>query len=138
MQQFIESHFASLLRASWQAAVLILLVLAAQRAFGRRLSPRWRYSLWLLVVIRLVLPWTIPSPVSLFNLLNFPAGSPLSSGAAATPGETGTEAAQSNSVVLTEPPGRASAFKPAAAASFGASLSGLLWLWSAGASALTI
>jgi hypothetical protein len=40
----------SLLKASWQAAVLILLVLAVQRVFGRRLSPRWRYGLWLLVL----------------------------------------------------------------------------------------
>jgi beta-lactamase regulating signal transducer with metallopeptidase domain len=43
-------------------------VLAVQWAFGRRLSPRWRYGLWLLVVARLALPWTIPCPVSLFNL----------------------------------------------------------------------
>ena len=65
---------ASLLKASWQAAVLILLVLAAQRILGARLSPRWRYSLWLLVIIRLALPWTSPSNLSVFNLLNLRAG----------------------------------------------------------------
>ncbi len=73
MQAFFETyHLPSLLKASWQAAVLILLVLAVQWAFGRRLSPRWRYGLWLLVVARLALPWTIPSSVSVFNLLSFP------------------------------------------------------------------
>ena len=76
MQEFFESyHLPSLLKASWQAAVLILLVLIVQWAFGRRLSPRWRYGLWLLVVVRLALPWTMPSPVSVFNWLSFPEGS---------------------------------------------------------------
>jgi hypothetical protein len=73
MQEFFtDYHLASLLKASWQAGVLILLVLAAQWALGPRLSPRWRYGLWLLVVARLALPWTIPSPVSLFNFVRLP------------------------------------------------------------------
>ena len=73
MQDFFTAyHLPSLLKASWQAGVLILLVLAMQWAFGRRLSPRWRYGLWLLVVARLALPWTIPSSVSVFNLLTYP------------------------------------------------------------------
>ncbi len=49
-----------LLRTSWQAAVLVLLILAAERLFQNRLSPRWRYALWYLVVLRLILP-----PISL-------------------------------------------------------------------------
>lgn len=70
MLDYIVSHFPALLKASWQGGVLILLILAAQRLLGSRLSPRWRYGLWLLVVIRLALPWTVPSAVSLFNLLS--------------------------------------------------------------------
>jgi beta-lactamase regulating signal transducer with metallopeptidase domain len=71
MQDFLtDFHLPSLFKASWQAAVLIVLVLALQWVFGRRLSPRWRYGLWLLVVVRLALPWTLPSPVSLFNYLS--------------------------------------------------------------------
>ncbi len=58
---------------SGQAAILILLVLAAQWLCGRRLQPRWRCALWLLVLFRLALPWTIPSPASLFNVLKLPA-----------------------------------------------------------------
>lgn len=72
MPHLIESpSWLMLLKASGQAAVLIVLVLAAQYALGRRLNPRWRHGLWLLVVLRLALPWTIPSPVSLFNFLSF-------------------------------------------------------------------
>src|ERR1035437_371227 len=76
MQAFFETyHLPWLVKASCQVAVLILLVLAVQWAFGRRLSPRWRYGLWLLVVVRLALPWTLPSSVSVFNLLNLPNAS---------------------------------------------------------------
>ena len=42
--------------ASWQAAVLAVIVLATQLAMGRWLSPRWRYALWSVVVIRLMMP----------------------------------------------------------------------------------
>src|SRR5258708_2800995 len=75
MQNSIQNHLPSLFKASWQGAVLILLVLAVQWAFGRRLNPRWRYGLWLLVILRLALPWTLPARVSLFNLLYFPKAS---------------------------------------------------------------
>src|SRR4051812_10554301 len=56
-------------RLSVQAAVLVLLVLLAQLVFRRWLTPRWRCSLWLLVVGRLLLPVSLPTPVSVFNLV---------------------------------------------------------------------
>ena len=71
MQNFIVEHVPQLLKASWQSTVLILLVLAAQWIFGAQLKPRWRYALWLLVLVRLALPWTIPSPASVFNFVDF-------------------------------------------------------------------
>ncbi len=72
MEELIAYRFPLLLKASGQAAVIVLLVLAVQSGFGRWLSPRWRNGLWWLVILRLALPWTIPAPVSLFNLLNVP------------------------------------------------------------------
>jgi beta-lactamase regulating signal transducer with metallopeptidase domain len=71
-----EIHLSPLLKASWQAAVLIVLVLGVQWALGRRLSPRARYALWLLVAVRLALPWTVPSPLSLFNVVKVPQAAP--------------------------------------------------------------
>ncbi|HYO09791.1 MAG TPA: M56 family metallopeptidase, partial [Tepidisphaeraceae bacterium] len=55
-------------RASWQAAVLAILVLCVQRLLGPRLPARWRYNLWALVLLRLLLPVTPQAPFSLFNL----------------------------------------------------------------------
>src|SRR5437762_1955183 len=71
------SHLPLLLQISAQGAILIVLVLAVQWICGGRLPPRWRYALWLLVLLRLALPWTIPSPVSLFGTLKLPDTMPV-------------------------------------------------------------
>ncbi len=71
--QLIHAHLPVLLKMSGEASVLILLVLAAQGICGRRLAPRWRHALWLLVLLRLALPWSLPSPASLFNVVKIPA-----------------------------------------------------------------
>jgi beta-lactamase regulating signal transducer with metallopeptidase domain len=72
----VLSHLPLLLKISGEASILILLVLAAQRLCGQHLKPRWRYALWLLVILRLALPWSVPSSASLFNF--FPFASTLS------------------------------------------------------------
>jgi beta-lactamase regulating signal transducer with metallopeptidase domain len=56
-----------LLKATWQGSVLVGVVVVLQWAFGSRLSARGRYGLWLLVVVRLLLPFSIPLQFSLFN-----------------------------------------------------------------------
>lgn len=106
---------------SGEAAILIMLVLAVQWLFGRGLKPRWRYALWLLVLLRLALPWTIPSPASLFNFLKTPA--------VAQPVETGfvqpVEVPVSNA-------GVAAPSLPSSGVHW------LAWLWAAGALFLMI
>jgi beta-lactamase regulating signal transducer with metallopeptidase domain len=124
MQNFFGNYpLGALVKASWQAAVLILLVLAVQWALGRRLEPRWRYGLWFLVVLRLALPWTAPSVVSLFNLLNLNGARAV---AARLQGETGSEEAANRARTPVQPqsvPG-----KTVAPASW---LGGQPWLWAA-------
>ena len=48
-------------------SLLVLLLLLVQQVFGRWLTPRWRYALWSLVVLRMLMP-AVPS---------FPGGSIL-------------------------------------------------------------
>jgi beta-lactamase regulating signal transducer with metallopeptidase domain len=134
MQPSIE-YLASLLKASWQGAVLILLVLAVQWSFGRRLSPRWRYLLWILVMIRLALPWTIPSSVSLFNQFNFPK-SPASDVVRIAPNGPRLAPVQSTAV-QTKPAGETVAFRTTTIPQLSLSL-WLLRVWAIGASVLTI
>jgi len=68
----LPDFLAWLWRASWQASVVLVLVLVAQWVARRQLPPRWRHALWFLVFVRLALPWSPASPMSLFNWL--PAG----------------------------------------------------------------
>ncbi|MDO8543696.1 MAG: M56 family metallopeptidase [Opitutaceae bacterium] len=57
----------ALWKSSLQASLVIALVVVVQWAAGKRLSPRVRYALWLLVVARLALPISLESGVSVFN-----------------------------------------------------------------------
>ncbi len=76
MHALSAGNLPGLLKMSAQASILILLILVVQWCFGRRLAPRWRYALWLLVLLRLALPWTVPSPASLFNVVRLPDAAP--------------------------------------------------------------
>lgn len=58
-----------LIRASWQASVLAGLVLLIQQVFRSRLPARWRHGLWLLVVLRLILPALPASHLSIFRVV---------------------------------------------------------------------
>jgi beta-lactamase regulating signal transducer with metallopeptidase domain len=133
MQNFLtDHHLPSLLKASWQAAVLILLVLVVQWAFGQRLSPRWRYGLWFLVAARLALPWTLPSPLSLFNFLSFPQASGAGASLSANLGGAASLSPASTA------DGAAEAMEGGAGggAAVAASVPWLLGSWLAGAAAL--
>jgi beta-lactamase regulating signal transducer with metallopeptidase domain len=68
----LETVFGWLLTASWQASVLALLVLLLQTILRGRLNPRWRYALWLLVIVRLLLPVQPESALSLFQFAPTP------------------------------------------------------------------
>lgn len=58
-----------------QTAVLVTAILAVRRLFGEKLHAYIRYGLWLLVVLRLLMPVNfIDSPVSLLRAVNAVAG----------------------------------------------------------------
>lgn len=117
MQQ-IHSLLPGLMRMSAEASILILLVLAAQWVCGRRLKPGWRHALWLLVLLRLALPWTTPSPASLFNWLKLPAPAPRVDAEPADVQTTGdpVENAEGSTATMST-----------------TGVSGLAWLWATGA-----
>ena len=53
---------------SLKASLLIIIIFTIQFFLRNRLSARWRYSLWLLLIIRLLLPAKFESELSVFNL----------------------------------------------------------------------
>ncbi|HVC93036.1 MAG TPA: M56 family metallopeptidase [Pirellulales bacterium] len=68
----LEHIAAWVLRTSWQASAVAMLVLLVQAACGRVLPARWRHALWWLVVARLLLIVAPTSDWSLFNLARRP------------------------------------------------------------------
>ena len=55
---------------SLDASILVLLVVLVSWIFRKILNPSWRYGLWMLVVIKLVMPVSLESSLSIFNLHN--------------------------------------------------------------------
>lgn len=59
--------------ASWawgtslKAGVLVIAILLIQLVAGSRLSPRWRHGLWMLLLVRLLLPWSPETSFSLYR-----------------------------------------------------------------------
>ena len=74
MITLLDTVGPAVLRASWQAAVLALVVMLLVRSLGERISPRWRYLLWSVVVIRLLLVATPASPWSAVQCRPFDPG----------------------------------------------------------------
>jgi bla regulator protein BlaR1 len=60
--------FVWLMQTTAQASLLIFLIFLVRLILRTKLGARWHYYLWLLLLIRLVLPWAPESRVSIFNL----------------------------------------------------------------------
>jgi beta-lactamase regulating signal transducer with metallopeptidase domain len=72
MESFFEQLsdiFGWLLRSSAYAGLLVCIVLAVSMVVRGRLAARWYYLLWLLVVVRMVMPWLPHSGMSVLNLI---------------------------------------------------------------------
>src|SRR5436190_16380495 len=69
MQASLDAVVDWMLRASWQAGMLAMIVLALTWMLRRWISPSARYALLLLVAARLVMPAMPQSALSVFNLL---------------------------------------------------------------------
>ena len=61
--------FGWLVRSTMQVSILVCLILAVKAAVRGRLSARGHYCLWLLLFIRMVMPWAPASRVSIFNIV---------------------------------------------------------------------
>jgi len=105
---YTQPFLAWLLETTLTASMVICLILAAQKLLGRRLGPRWCHALWLVLLIRMVLPWAPPSRISLLNLLPPSVRQtqlqPLSGSAGAPGGMRPTEVSQTNKAMGAKKP----------------------------------
>jgi bla regulator protein BlaR1 len=89
-----------LLRATLQGSLLVCLILAIKLALRERLPARWHYCLWLILLVRLALPWVPQSRLSVYNFVPqslpshrvVPVGIARSEAVGAKPGTLGQEA----------------------------------------------
>ena len=65
----LESWFQWLMRSTVQVSILVCIVLLVKILLRNRLAPRWHYCLWLLVIVRMVMPAAPQSSFSVFNLI---------------------------------------------------------------------
>ena len=52
---------------SLKASVVVGIILMLRFLHRKRLPAKWQHALWFLLILRLILPFEIPSPMSLYN-----------------------------------------------------------------------
>jgi bla regulator protein BlaR1 len=92
MGTWLADWTARLLGVSIEAALLIGAILAVRVVVGRRISAQWRHALWLVLLLRLLLPWTPQTRYSVYSLVPQTLSSPLSRALAPAPQEAITPA----------------------------------------------
>ncbi len=60
--------FKEVIYLSVFAGILIILILLTKKIFKKTLSPKWHYYIWILLLIRLMVPYTPESSFSIYNL----------------------------------------------------------------------
>ncbi|MDQ0417646.1 bla regulator protein BlaR1 [Croceifilum oryzae] len=69
MYTYLQYFFNWVLDASIMASVLVVLVLLMKGLLRDKLTIRWQYLLWTIVMVRLLLPWAPESSYSIYNFL---------------------------------------------------------------------
>jgi beta-lactamase regulating signal transducer with metallopeptidase domain/Tol biopolymer transport system component len=67
----MQPLFHWLLRSTVQASLIVCLILLLQAVFRNKLGVRWHHALWLILVVRMMLPWTPQSRLSVFNVVTW-------------------------------------------------------------------
>ena len=69
MMTFLENLFSWVWQASLGAAAVGLVLLVLKKLLRGRLSPAWQYALWLILLVKLLVPVGPASPYSAYNAL---------------------------------------------------------------------
>lgn len=72
----IFSLFLQTVKLSVMATVAAVIIWCIKLLFKNKLSPAWHYYIWFIVIIRLLLPYSLNSSVSIYNTVNIDKGIP--------------------------------------------------------------
>lgn len=67
---YLPSLFDWVIETSIMASIVVGLILCVKVLLRNRLTPRWQYMLWMILIIRLLLPWSPDSSYSIYSLLS--------------------------------------------------------------------
>ncbi|WP_242309779.1 M56 family metallopeptidase [Bacillus cereus group sp. BfR-BA-01331] len=68
---YLPRIFDWLIETSLMASILVGFILCIKVLFRNKLTPRWQYMLWIVLMIRLLLPWSPDSSYSIYSLLSY-------------------------------------------------------------------
>ena len=66
---YLPHFFDWLIETSLMASILVGFILCIKILLRNKLTPRWQYMLWIVLMIRLLLPWSPDSSYSIYSLL---------------------------------------------------------------------
>ncbi|MFE1627374.1 M56 family metallopeptidase [Brevibacillus reuszeri] len=69
LHYFLTHSFSWVLSNSLQASILVILILLCKLAGKKHLTARWHYAVWFLLMMKLAIPWSPDSSISLYNWL---------------------------------------------------------------------
>ncbi len=68
--EFIKLIFKSILISSILGSFIAITILLIKRVFKSKLSASWHYYVWLILILRLAVPYSYESPVSALNIFS--------------------------------------------------------------------
>ncbi|MEC1525633.1 M56 family metallopeptidase [Neobacillus niacini] len=67
---YLPRLFDWVIETSIMASILVALILGVKILLKNKLTPRWHYLLWMILIVRLILPWSPGSSFSIFSILS--------------------------------------------------------------------
>ncbi|MGS0745807.1 M56 family metallopeptidase [Syntrophomonas erecta subsp. sporosyntropha] len=67
--QGVSSVFNWVILSSLMGSILIFLILGLKFIFKNKMGANWQYYIWFLLLLRLIIPFTPESPLSMYNLI---------------------------------------------------------------------
>lgn len=71
---YLPRFFDWVIETSIMASILVGLILCVKILLRNKLTPRWQYLLWMILIVRLLLPWSPDSSYSIYSILSYSNG----------------------------------------------------------------
>ncbi|KAA6458911.1 MULTISPECIES: M56 family metallopeptidase [Bacillus cereus group] len=65
----LSTVFDWIINTSIMASILVALILSVKMVLKNKLTARWHYIMWFILIVRLILPWSPDSSYSIYSLL---------------------------------------------------------------------